>query len=558
MLHLIDIPTIENLDVLSSGAFGQVCRVLYEGRNVAMKRAITPDDFHPWLEKEMDIKNGCCHVICREKAGISSQIFSSWTCQFEGCGSCFLSTCIHCSKSPTPLNIGHGKDTEFCKLIRRHPLMKEVCLLKFLSEKSPENFPSVYGLAKLENQIHYLFELADMDLEKFMKRVPNGSEQFRISLTVQLFQGIEFIHRCGFVHNDLKPKNILIKDGKQLKITDFGISMRDTICHEREINTIDYRPPECFLTKKLTFRKELDVHSPDLWASGLITHFIWTGRYLFSVPPQTANQTLEDARNTKIIMLLQIFLFWKSSASFCPPSVTAFQPDTPEFATIIDWFRNFILIPDGFCYYMFGEIRWRKVSQTYFNGVDRTFCKPFLEKFILPFIEQGKEITLDELRLLVQAKSKPPPKTSSVIPYDPIQREYYWDSTLFDHILHFIKNLDEHGNLKKNDENGNFKKFGEKRKNTIESIYTSQEFSKFTAKMKNAFSLLIDATTGGNELYCDVVLRLLSFNRFQKCKASDILQMLGSEPLRKDYQPLPDEFNCFYEKCLLQLHYQVL
>ena len=47
----------------------------------------------------------------------------------------------------------------------------------------------------------------------------------------QLLAGLEFCHEKGIIHLDLKPENIVLKerDGKQLKIIDFGTAQDLTI-----------------------------------------------------------------------------------------------------------------------------------------------------------------------------------------------------------------------------------------------------------------------------------------------------------------------------------------
>ncbi|XP_031405639.1 probable inactive receptor kinase At1g48480 [Punica granatum] len=40
-------------------------------------------------------------------------------------------------------------------------------------------------------------------------------------------QGLEHIHGKGYVHGDFKPQNILLTQGKEAKITDFGTLSRD-------------------------------------------------------------------------------------------------------------------------------------------------------------------------------------------------------------------------------------------------------------------------------------------------------------------------------------------
>ncbi|OWM79570.1 hypothetical protein CDL15_Pgr022982 [Punica granatum] len=40
-------------------------------------------------------------------------------------------------------------------------------------------------------------------------------------------QGLQHIHGKGYVHGDFKPQNILLTQGKEAKITDFGTLSRD-------------------------------------------------------------------------------------------------------------------------------------------------------------------------------------------------------------------------------------------------------------------------------------------------------------------------------------------
>lgn len=110
-----------------------------------------------------------------------------------------------------------------------------------------------------DDGIHFIFERADMDLEKWIETDYYDIKKV-YSLMLQISLGLEFIHRYGIIHRDLKLKNILIR-GNQVKITDFGMS---TFFTKREndnydIVTLEYRAPEIMLREE--FNYTIDVWS---------------------------------------------------------------------------------------------------------------------------------------------------------------------------------------------------------------------------------------------------------------------------------------------------------
>lgn len=132
--------------------------------------------------------------------------------------------------------------------------------------------------------------------------------------------GVDFMHRQGWIHRDLKPGNLLInkiissnlllpehnqsnnntdnndnwKDcihQAQLKIADFGLSRTQenpSLPMTKEIMTLWYRAPEVILDN-LTYTKEID-----LWSAGVIIFEMLTGSHMFEA-------------TSEIDMLMKIF-----------------------------------------------------------------------------------------------------------------------------------------------------------------------------------------------------------------------------------------------------------
>nr|CDS17455.1 cyclin dependent kinase 6 [Echinococcus granulosus] len=117
--------------------------------------------------------------------------------------------------------------------------------------------------------VYIVFEFIDFDLAQFLSNVPQetGLPITTIrEMSAQLLKGIDFLHSHRIIHRDIKPANILIdKDGKHLKITDFGLSR--VLGWESPLTpvvvTLWYRSPEILLLSEYL--------SPcDVWAAGCI------------------------------------------------------------------------------------------------------------------------------------------------------------------------------------------------------------------------------------------------------------------------------------------------
>ena len=117
---------------------------------------------------------------------------------------------------------------------------------------------------KKEERIIIHMELADQSLSNVIKTLDLATA---ITYFSQICEGLKYLHQSHFIHKDLKPGNILIKDG-MAKLADLGLTKKrekTMMSFSKLFGTFSYLPPEVLKGQK--FNEKVDV-----WAIGVIFH----------------------------------------------------------------------------------------------------------------------------------------------------------------------------------------------------------------------------------------------------------------------------------------------
>jgi formylglycine-generating enzyme required for sulfatase activity len=122
-----------------------------------------------------------------------------------------------------------------------------------------------------------------------------------VDIVKSIASGLEFAHRNGIVHGDLKPGNVLVTDNGDVKIIDFGIARLMTR-HPRAAGvTGDERPRLSALTPPYASPEMLENAPPDprddIYALACIAHELLTGRHPFD------RMVANDARDSGLKLI---------------------------------------------------------------------------------------------------------------------------------------------------------------------------------------------------------------------------------------------------------------
>ncbi len=140
------------------------------------------------------------------------------------------------------------------------------------------NLVSIYDWGEVDGTYFIVMEYVEGETLKDLVRRRGrlgGSEAVHISL--QLLAALEFAHRTGIVHRDIKPQNVMLDRDGNAKVTDFGIARAaDSGMTEAGsiLGTAQYLAPEQARGQRVDERS-------DLYSVGIVLYEMLTGTVPF-------------------------------------------------------------------------------------------------------------------------------------------------------------------------------------------------------------------------------------------------------------------------------------
>ena len=142
-------------------------------------------------------------------------------------------------------------------------------------------------------------------LDEFMRTRPSRQQSRQV--LDDILDGVDYLHKRGIVHNDLKPSNIIITSSSRAKIIDFGFSSSEDSAYSGVRGGSDgYTAPEILRGEKSM------CPASDIYSVGKIMKYMGTGpssviRRAVSEESSRRFQSVGDLR--KVIRKRRLILF---------------------------------------------------------------------------------------------------------------------------------------------------------------------------------------------------------------------------------------------------------
>lgn len=156
---------------------------------------------------------------------------------------------------------------EICKEARMNRIVKSI----------------TYGTYKKRGSIipvdYMIFEMAAGDVRDYIEYTGNFNYGWALRCLHHVSVGLTQLHTNGVAHQDLKPSNVLVFDGKESKIGDLGRSVRRGVTAPHESLPFagdgNYTPPELLYGEKSTDWSQHRIGC-DAYMLGSLTVFIFS------------------------------------------------------------------------------------------------------------------------------------------------------------------------------------------------------------------------------------------------------------------------------------------
>jgi serine/threonine protein kinase len=141
---------------------------------------------------------------------------------------------------------------------------------KTIAHLNHENIVRVYDIEELYRTIFIIMEyLQGLPLDYILGKMEKLPASRVVDILLQVCAGLDYAHKQGIVHQDIKPPNLFVQPNDQVKIVDFGLACSPGDADSSLRGTIFYAPPE--LIEGDSVNEQTDIYCLGITAFEMIT-----------------------------------------------------------------------------------------------------------------------------------------------------------------------------------------------------------------------------------------------------------------------------------------------
>ena len=156
-------------------------------------------------------------------------------------------------------------------------------------------------------------------LRELLRHDAGVSTERSLEITAEILRALDYSHRAGIVHRDIKPGNVMVTESGQVKVMDFGIARAMGDAHQTMTQTSMVVGTAQYLSPEQARGETADARS-DLYATGCVLYELLTGRPPFvgdslvsvamahvkesPLPPSTLNASLTPSVDAVVLTAL--------------------------------------------------------------------------------------------------------------------------------------------------------------------------------------------------------------------------------------------------------------
>jgi serine/threonine protein kinase/HAMP domain-containing protein len=174
------------------------------------------------------------------------------------------------------------------KILKEDHCVDDKYLSRFLREAkaagalSHSSIVTVFDVGKIKKSPYIMMELLDgSDLGKVLLRKKKIPLKETLVIALQLAKALDYAHKSGIVHRDIKPDNIIVlPDGETIKVADFGIARIGDNEETKKTQVGSVLGTPRYMSPEQALGESVDGRS-DLFSVGVILYEMLTGLKAF-------------------------------------------------------------------------------------------------------------------------------------------------------------------------------------------------------------------------------------------------------------------------------------